>query len=157
MVNIKKGLYRICCGPSWCPARFHRDGSPGGSRSCSRAAAASGSPSGGWGPPGSGTASPRTRGAPAAARVPPSSVPSPSCSPPPRLGWEWSESPREQELHPRVQSCPEIRWRNSQPRPLPPSHPMTAPEPVSHYRERSERRTKWWAGSLRANEGEPER
>lgn len=148
--NSKKliilALYRICCSPSWCPAQFHRGGSPGESRSCSKAAAASESLSDGWGQPGSGTASPRTPGDPAAVRVLPSSVRLPSCSPPHRLGWEQNESQREPERHQRGQSCPKIRWRSSQPRPLPPSQIKTH-DPVC-------RRSKWWAekASVRENE-----
>lgn len=83
-----QALYRICCGLSWCPARCRQDESPGGTRSCSTAASASESPSDGWGPPGSGTASPQTLGALAVVHVPPLSIRSPNCSPPPRQGWE---------------------------------------------------------------------
>lgn len=114
-------MYRICCGLSWFPAQCRRDGSPGGIRSCSRAADASEFPSDGWGLPGSGIASPTILGGPAADCDPPSSVPS-SCSPQHRRAWERNESQRE-----RGQSCPEVRWRSSQPPPLPPlqiGHPI---------------------------------
>lgn len=114
-------MYRICCGLSLFPAQCRRDGSPGGIRSCSRAADASEFPSDGWGLPGSGIASPTILGGPAADCDPPSSVPS-SCSPQHRRAWERNESQRE-----RGQSCPEVRWRSSQPPPLPPlqiGHPI---------------------------------
>lgn len=107
-------MYRICCGLSLFPAQCRRDGSPGGIRSCSRAAVASESPSDGWGWPGSGKAFLTIQGVPAADRGPPSSVPS-SCSPQPPLAWERNESQCA-----RGQSCPEVRWRSSQPPPLPP-------------------------------------
>lgn len=109
-----KLIYRICCGLFSFPAQCRRDGSPGGIRSCSRAVVASESPSGGWGLPGSGKASP-TIGVLAADRDPPSSAPS-SCSPQHRRAWERNESQRE-----RGQSCPKVRLRSCQPRPLPPS------------------------------------
>lgn len=114
-------IYRICCGLFLFPAQCRRDGSPGGIRSCSRAADASEFPSDGWGLPGSGIASPTILGGPAADRDPPSSVPS-SCSPQHRRAWERNENQRE-----RGQSCPEVRWRSSQPPPLPPlqiGHPI---------------------------------
>lgn len=114
-------MYRICYDLSLSPAQCRRDGSPGGIRSCSRAADASEFPSDGWGSPGSGIASPTIPGGPAADHDPPSSVPS-SCSPQHRRAWERNESQRE-----RGQSCPEVRWRSSQPPPLPPlqiGHPI---------------------------------
>lgn len=107
-------MYRICCGLFLFPAQSRRDGSPGGIRSCSRAADASEFPSDGWGLPGSGIASPTILGGPAADHDPPSSVPS-SCSPQHRRAWEQNENQRE-----RGQSCPEVRWRSSQSPPLPP-------------------------------------
>lgn len=114
-------MYRICYDLSLFPAQCRQDGSPGGIRSCSRAADASEFPSDGWGLPGSGIASPTIPGGPAADHDPPSSVPS-SCSPQHRRAWERNESQRE-----RGQSCPEVRWRSSQPPPLRPlqiGHPI---------------------------------
>lgn len=146
-------MYRICCDLSLFPARCRRDGSPGGIRSCSRAADASEFPSDGWGSPGSGTASPTIPGGPAADHDPPSSVPS-SCSPRHRRAWERNESQRE-----RGQSCPEVRWRSSQPPPLPPLQIRT-PDPVyttdadrGPDDEREVRRGPASVGSVRASRG----
>ena len=148
------GLYQICCGLSWCPARCRQYGSPGGSRSCSKAASASESLSDGLGPPGFWTASLRTPGAPAAAPVLPSSAPLRSCSLQPRLEWEQNVSLRDPERHPRHQSCPKIRWRSSQPLPLPPSqirHPVLfySTEDPSRGPSDEQRASVW------ASEGEP--